>query len=85
VINDLLDRARVTTDAAERVEIAQDINRQFAKECWILPSYQVEWGIHMKPSVQNIGRDPLPDGGGTLLDGAGFPGQVWMASVFVAE
>ena len=35
----------------------------------------------MQPGVQNIGRDPLPDGG-FLQDGAGFPGQVWLASVF---
>ena len=33
------------------------------------------------PPVQNIGRDPLPDGEGSLADGAGFPGQVWLTSV----
>ena len=38
----------------------------------------------MDPTVQNIGRTPLPDGEGTLLDGAGFPGQVWLTSAFIA-
>ncbi len=81
VINDLLDQVRQTEDEADRVELAQEINRQFARECWILPLIQTQWGIHMQPGVQNIGRDPLPDGG-FLQDGAGFPGQVWLASVY---
>ena len=81
VINDLLDEVQQTEDPDERTEIALEINRQFASECWTLPLIQTQWGIHMQPGVQNIGRDPLPDGG-FLQDGAGFPGQVWMASVF---
>ncbi len=55
------------------------------QECWILPAYQVEWGIHMDPKVQNIGYTPLVDGDGYMLDGAGFPGQVWLTSVWVEE
>jgi ABC-type transport system substrate-binding protein len=86
VINDLLDRARETADPAERRGLAQDINRQFGAECWILPTTYTTWGIIMDPSVQNIGRDPIAaPGEGTLADGSGFPGQVWMASVFKAE
>jgi peptide/nickel transport system substrate-binding protein len=85
VINDLLDQVRSETDPATRKELAQEINRQFARECWILPTYQIEWGIHMDPSVQNIGYTPLVDGDGYMLDGAGFPGQVWLTSVWVEE
>jgi ABC-type transport system substrate-binding protein len=85
VINDLLDEARSEPDAARRVELAEEINRQFARECWILPTSWTTWGIIMDPSVQNIGRDPLPDGEGSAADGAGFPGQVWLTSVFVSE
>ena len=85
VINDLLDQVRSATDAATRKELAQEINRQFGRECWIVPVYQVVWGIHMDPKVQNIGYTPLVDGDGTMLDGAGFPGQVWMTSVWVEE
>ena len=81
VINDLLDQARSTEDPEESKALAQEINRQFASECWILPVIQTVWGIHMQPTVQNIGRDPLPDGG-FMADGAGFPGQVWLGSVF---
>ena len=85
VINDLLDQVRQETDPAAREAIAQDINRQFATECWILPTSWTTWGIIMDPQVRNVGRDTMPDGEGNLLDGAGFPGQVWLTSVFIAE
>ncbi len=84
VLNDLLDQARETEDPEESKALAQEINRQFAKECWIIPIWQTIWGIHMQPNVQNVSRDPLPDGG-TMADGAGFPGQVWLGSVFLSE
>ncbi len=82
VINDLLDQAREAQDPEDSKALAEQINQQFASECWILPTYSLAWGIHMDPSVQNIGRDPLPDGSGSMADGAGFPGQVWLGSVF---
>jgi peptide/nickel transport system substrate-binding protein len=85
VINDLLDEARSEPDPARRSELAQEINRQFGKECWILPLNWTTWGIMMDPAVQNIGRDPLPGGEGSLADGAGFPGQVWLTSAYLAE
>ncbi len=85
VINDLLDQARETQDNDERRAIAQDINRQFAEECWIMPTSYTTWGIIMNPSVQNIGRDPLPDHDGYAADGAGFPGQVWLTAVYKAD
>jgi peptide/nickel transport system substrate-binding protein len=85
VINDLLDQARETEDADERRALAEDINREFAEQCWILPTSYTTWGIIMDPAVQNIGRDPLPDHDGFAADGAGFPGQVWLGSVFKSE
>ncbi len=84
MINDLLDQARETESEDERRAIAQDINRQFASECWIIPTSYTTWGIIMNPAVQNIGRDPLPDHDGFAADGAGFPGQVWLTAVFKA-
>lgn len=84
VINDLLDQARATSDPDERRALSEDINRQFASECWIIPTSYTTWGIIMNPAVQNIGRDPLPDHDGFAADGAGFPGQVWLGSAFKA-
>ena len=83
-INALLDQARTETDPEVRRGLAEDINRRFASECWIIPTSQTRWGVIMDPSVQNIGRTPLPDGG-FMRDGAGFPGQVWLTAVFVAD
>jgi hypothetical protein len=64
--------------------IAEDINRRFADQCFIIVSDYTEWGVIHDPAVQNIGRTPLPDGR-FARDGAGFPGQVWLTAVFLAE
>jgi peptide/nickel transport system substrate-binding protein len=85
VINDLLDEARSEQDPQRRIELAQEINRQFAKECWILPTSWTTWGILMNPAVQNVGHDPLPEGDGSMADGAGFPGQVWLTAVYKTD
>ena len=75
MINDLLDQVRSETDPATRKELAQEINRQFARECWILPGYQVVWGIHMDPKVQNVGHTPLVDGDGTCSTAPASPAR----------
>ncbi len=84
-IDRLLEMARSESDPEVAKGYAQDINRRFGKECWILPTTYTSWGVVMQPSVQNIGRDPLPDSDGFLLDGAGFSGQVWLTAAFIAE
>lgn len=82
-INELLELSRSESDPDVRRGYAEDINRRFASECHIIPTSQTRWGIHYDPSIQNIGRAPLPDGSGFLRDGAGFTGQVWFTSVFI--
>ena len=77
-----LDRARSETDPAKEKDLAQQINREFAKQCWIMPMYWTTWGVVLKGKVQNVGHDKLADGA-TLLDGAGFPGQVWLDAAWV--
>ena len=73
------------TDPEVRRGYAEDINRQFAQECWILPLWFTKWGIIHNTSVQGIGTSPQPSGDGVLRDGAGFPGQVWLQGVFKAS
>lgn len=85
VIDDLLAKARSESDPAVRKGYAEDINRQFAKECWVIPTSYTKWGIIHNTTVQGIGTTPQPDGeGGFVRDGAGFPGQIWLTSVFKA-
>jgi peptide/nickel transport system substrate-binding protein len=84
-IDRLLEASRSEFDPEVRRGYAEDINRRFASECFILPTSFTNWGVIHDPAVQNIGRSPLPDGSGFMRDGAGFPGQVWLTAVFVAE
>ncbi|HWM20683.1 MAG TPA: ABC transporter substrate-binding protein [Ilumatobacteraceae bacterium] len=81
----LLEAARSEADVDVRRGIAEDINRRFADQCYIIVSDFTQWGVIHDPAVQNIGRTPLPDGDGFARDGAGFPGQVWLTAVFLAE
>ena len=85
MINDLLDQVRAETDPDARTALAQEINRQFAKECWIMPTSWTTWGIIMEPNVQNIGRDPLPDGSGFLARRRRVPRPGLADAVFIAE
>ena len=85
VINGLLDQARSETDPDARRTMAEQINQQFAKECWILPLWFTKWGIIHTPKVQGIGTTPQPSGDGTLRDGPGFPGHIWFQGVFLAS
>lgn len=83
VIDDLLAKARGESDPDVRRGYAEDINRRFAEQCWILPLSYTKWGVISSAKVQNLGRSPQADGNGFLRDGQGFPGQVWMHAVFV--
>ncbi len=84
VIDGLLDQARSETDAAALTAIAEDINRQFGKECWLIPTTWTIWGIPHDPSVQGFGQTMLPDGSGVAIrDGSGFPGQYWTNALWI--
>jgi peptide/nickel transport system substrate-binding protein len=84
VINELFEKSRSEFDPEVRRGYAEDVNRRFAEQCFIIPSTETVWGVHYAPKIENVGRTPIPDGG-VMRDGAGFPGQVWLTGVFVAE
>jgi ABC-type transport system substrate-binding protein len=84
-IDSLLDQSRSETDPEARKGFAEEINRRFAEQCFTIPTAPTKWGVFYDPAIQNIGRSPLPDGDGFMRDGAGFPGQVWLSGVFVAN
>ena len=86
VIDQLLDDAHTNPDPAARKKDAEDVNREFAKQCWLIPEWWTIWGIASKPSLQGIGTATFPQGqSGTLRDGAGFPGQLWWQQVYVKQ
>jgi peptide/nickel transport system substrate-binding protein len=86
-IDALLEQARSEEDPDARRGIAEDLNRRFAEECWLLPLSWTIWGIPHKPEIQGIGQSPLPDApeGVFNRDGAGFPGQVWTLSLWLQQ
>jgi peptide/nickel transport system substrate-binding protein len=86
VIDRLLDDAHSNPDPAARKADAEQVNRQFAKQCWIIPTVWTEWGIVLKPKVQGEGTTTFPAGApGIVQDGAGFPGQLWWQQVWLKQ
>lgn len=85
VIDDLLSKARSEQDPAKRKGYAEDINRQFGKECWTIPTSFTKWGVFADKTIHGFGRMSTPDGKAKLRDGAGFPGQVFMTTLFVSK
>ena len=83
VIDNLLQTGRSELDPAKRQSIAEDINRQITKECWILPTSWTIWGIASNGKIGGLGTFKMPDGSGaTVRDGVYFPGQVWLTQAY---
>jgi peptide/nickel transport system substrate-binding protein len=62
IINADLDKARSSTDLAERTNLYEDINREFAKQLWNLWSQYTLWAVAYKPNVHGVFGPNLPDG-----------------------
>lgn len=84
-VDRLLEESRSELDPAARIAIAEELNRYMASQCFTIPTAYTKWGIIHQPAVQGIGTTSQPGGDGLLRDGAGFPGQVWLTSVFLSE
>ena len=85
-VNRLLEEIRVEADVDVRRGLAEDLNRRFASECFIIPTSFTTWGVISRPGVEGIATLEQPDGqGGYVRDGAGFPGQVWLTEVFLSD
>jgi peptide/nickel transport system substrate-binding protein len=61
VINADFDKARVSSDQAERTRLYEDINREFTKQLYNLWAQFVVWTVAMKPNVHGVLGPPLPD------------------------
>ncbi|HEY8526068.1 MAG TPA: ABC transporter substrate-binding protein [Acidimicrobiales bacterium] len=62
-VNDLLDRGRVTADPAQRNEIYQELNRELARENYMLWASWTIWAVPMQPEFHNVVGARPPDGG----------------------
>jgi peptide/nickel transport system substrate-binding protein len=83
VINDLLDQQRSEPDPEKRTAIAQDINRRFAEECWIIPTTWTVWGVAGTPEVQGLDRTTFPDS--PALRHSDGNGGFWLTNAWLAD
>ena len=82
-IDAALNTARTNPDAAAQVKAAEDANRQFASQCYIIPTTWALWGIVSNPRVQGLSTATFPDGKTPRRDGEGFPGSMQWSNVYV--
>jgi peptide/nickel transport system substrate-binding protein len=84
VIDQALQTARTSPDPAAQVKAAEDANREFAKQCWMIPDYWNQWATFSTKKVHGIGNSAtLPDGKTLRGDGEGKSGQIQLSGVWV--
>jgi peptide/nickel transport system substrate-binding protein len=83
-LDELLDANRASTDDAEKKQIAEDVNRLFASECYNLWGTWTTWMIAGIPGIEGIPGEnlTLPDGStgqnGAGIAGSFFPATLWL-------
>jgi ABC-type transport system substrate-binding protein len=83
VIDQMLDDARTNPDAAKVTTDAEAVNREFAKECWAIPTAWVVWGIVSKPAVHGLQEATFPGGAaGTLRNSFG---TFWLQNAWIGS
>jgi ABC-type transport system substrate-binding protein len=84
VIDAALKTARENPDVAAQKKAAEDTNREFAKQCYIIPTAWSVWGIVGQQKVQGLASSAtLPDGKTLRGDGEGKTGQIQLSAVWV--
>jgi peptide/nickel transport system substrate-binding protein len=82
IVDKALEDRRSTSDAAQAKTDAETVNKQFAKECYQIPTSWTLWGTPHKASVAGLGDYVFPDGS-KARDGAGFSGQFWVQALWI--
>jgi peptide/nickel transport system substrate-binding protein len=78
----LLEENRASADPVRKQEIAEEVNRLFATECYNLWGSYTIWGIGYKPNVHGPSGFVLPDGKGVVF-GAGIAGTFYPMTLWV--
>jgi peptide/nickel transport system substrate-binding protein len=83
----LLVANRASSDPAEKKQIAEDVNKLFATECYNSWSWWTVWMVAHTPNVHGVdgGNLVLPDDQGNAISGSGiagtfYPQTIWMDS-----
>ena len=83
-LDELLDANRASTDPAEKKQIAEDVNKLFATECYNLWGTWTVWMVAGKPGIEGVSGSNLvmPDGSkgqdGAGIAGTFFPATLWL-------
>jgi peptide/nickel transport system substrate-binding protein len=85
VIDENLDLSRGEPDPAKQTEYAEAVNREFAKQCWLIPMWWTVWGTVATPAVQGLRESTFPDGETILRYGQGFNGQEWLYQTWLKK
>ena len=85
VIDDLLEKQRAEPDPAKQAQYAEQINQEFAKQCWLIPYVWITWDTVSTPAVQGIRDSVFPDGTTVLSPGAGFAGQEFFTAAWLKK
>jgi peptide/nickel transport system substrate-binding protein len=85
-LDELLDANRASTDPAEKKQIAEDVNRLFATECYNLwGSYSVWLLAHKSPIMGTDAANLTTPEGARALEGAGIAGTFYPHTVWVQQ
>jgi peptide/nickel transport system substrate-binding protein len=68
-VNQLLDAGRETADPAQRDQIYQDLNRELARENYMLWASWSIWAVPMDPELHGVVGARPPEGGGSDYTG----------------
>ena len=78
----LLDENRASADPARKKEIAEEVNKLFATECYTLWGSYTIWGVATKPNVHGPTVFEMPDGAvgafGAGISGTFYPMTLWV-------
>jgi peptide/nickel transport system substrate-binding protein len=79
VVQANIDKARQTTDQAERVTAYQAVARQFGTDCPYIWASQDVWSIGARAEVHGFDKPTVPDGRTALgmLSGIVWPTEIW--------
>ena len=83
-LDELLDRNRASDDPDEKRQIAEDVNRLFAEECYNLWGSWTVWSVAGAPGINGASGEELvlPDGA-TTRPGSGIAGTIYLQSLWL--
>ncbi len=85
-LDELLDANRASTDPAEKKQIAEDVNRLFATECYNLWGSYTVWMLGYEDTIQGLDAGNLTNPeGDRALEGGGIAGTFYPHTAWIQQ